>query len=278
MRKTFLATLLLAALTLQAQVTSGNNGSNDNTELSIDRQRYVIQYMMNYIKNPDKPKPQNELMQLEIGDRCTKFYSHTTMQRDSIVREMAKQGNFDFSNLKGGEIRWKLYKGYPSEGKTTQTEKVGLNYFKMIEAMTVPEWQLVGDSVTRILDYECRQATARFKGRTWTVWYTEDIPIAEGPWLLGGLPGLVMRAYDEQRHYVFEISGMRQVKSDDPVSFQETDYETISSKEMKKEMQKFCENPIGYMENDPAMAGSFTDDEGNALKSRPMNYNPLDLE
>ena len=268
----------MAALTLQAQVTSGNNGSNDNTELSIDRQRYVIQYMMNYIKNPDKPKPQNELMQLEIGDRCTKFYSHTTMQRDSIVREMAKQGNFDFSNLKGGEIRWKLYKGYPSEGKTTQTEKVGLNYFKMIEAMTVPEWQLVGDSVTRILDYECRQATARFKGRTWTVWYTEDIPIAEGPWLLGGLPGLVMRARDARGHYAFEINGLKQVKDGRPVTFTEAKREEISFDTFRKEMRRFCDDAIAYMKNDPRVTVTVTDKDGNPMEKMTAPYNPLDLE
>ena len=278
MRKTFLATLLLAVLTLQAQITVMVNGPTKNVEKDIDRQRYVIGYNMTFVADSLKPEPQNEQMQLEIGDRCTKFYSNERMQKDSIMRARIQQGNYDFTDLKGGNIRWTFFKGYPAEGKSAWLESVGTNDFIAIDPVTTPEWHLVGDSVTRILDYECRQATARFKGRTWTVWYTEDIPIAEGPWLLGGLPGLVMRARDARGHYAFEINGLKQVKDGRPVTFTEAKREEISFDTFRKEMRRFCDDAIAYMKNDPRVTVTVTDKDGNPMEKMTAPYNPLDLE
>lgn len=37
-------------------------------------------------------------------------------------------------------------------------------------------------------------ATTIFRGRKWTVYFTEDIPLPLGPWKLGALPGLILSA------------------------------------------------------------------------------------
>ncbi|RQE01044.1 GLPGLI family protein, partial [Prevotella intermedia] len=44
------------------------------------------------------------------------------------------------------------------------------------------------------LGMECKKATTNFRGRYWEVWYTEDIPISQGPWKLCGLPGMILKA------------------------------------------------------------------------------------
>jgi len=38
----------------------------------------------------------------------------------------------------------------------------------------------------------CKKATTFFRNREITVWYCPDIPIFDGPWKLGGLPGLIV--------------------------------------------------------------------------------------
>ena len=47
-----------------------------------------------------------------------------------------------------------------------------------------------------------------FKGRKWTVWYSAEIPISDGPWKINGLPGLILDAVDSDSLYHFYCVGM----------------------------------------------------------------------
>ena len=60
----------------------------------------------------------------------------------------------------------------------------------------------------KVGELTCKTAKTRFKGREYTCWYCPDIPIPEGPWKLGGLPGLIVEAYDEQDDLHFTLSSM----------------------------------------------------------------------
>lgn len=55
----------------------------------------------------------------------------------------------------------------------------------------------------KIGNYSCNKASANFRGRDYTVWYTTAIPIPYGPWKLNGLPGLVLEAYDSEYKIYF---------------------------------------------------------------------------
>ena len=67
-----------------------------------------------------------------------------------------------------------------------------------------------------------RLATADFRGRRWTAWFATDIPVSDGPWKLGGLPGLILEAYDEGQQHVFTAVGLERVK-DEPIIFNQQD-------------------------------------------------------
>lgn len=80
-----------------------------------------------------------------------------------------------------------------------------------------------------ILGYNCKSATTTFRGRTYKAFYTEQIPISEGPFKFGGLPGLILEIYsldDEYKWVAFEYSN----KSDEKprVTPKLKDYEFIS--------------------------------------------------
>lgn len=57
--------------------------------------------------------------------------------------------------------------------------------------------------------YLCHKAVGKYGGRTWTAWYTEDIASAFGPWKLRGLPGLIVKAEDNEGIHCFELYGTR---------------------------------------------------------------------
>ena len=75
------------------------------------------------------------------------------------------------------------------------------------------DWTLTADTAT-VCGYPCRKATTRFRGRNWTAWYTEKLPVDAGPWKLHGLPGLILRAEEGSGLLRFEAVQLRTPKAD----------------------------------------------------------------
>ncbi|WP_336517276.1 GLPGLI family protein [Pollutibacter soli] len=57
-------------------------------------------------------------------------------------------------------------------------------------------WELKNET-QKIGDFECQKATTVFRGRSYTAWFSPSIPIPNGPWKMGGLPGLIMVLYED---------------------------------------------------------------------------------
>lgn len=74
---------------------------------------------------------------------------------------------------------------------------------KFIEAFAVTDvwlpidWKILNDR-KKIGKFNCRKAKGTFRGRDYTVWFTEEIPVSAGPWKLFGLPGLILEAVDSE--------------------------------------------------------------------------------
>jgi len=75
---------------------------------------------------------------------------------------------------------------------------------------SVPEisWRLTGSS-TEIGGYTCQSAEGDFRGRTYKVWFTFDIPVPYGPWKLGGLPGLILEAESVDGEVLFNFASLQ---------------------------------------------------------------------
>jgi GLPGLI family protein len=69
-------------------------------------------------------------------------------------------------------------------------------------------WNLEKDD--KMIDsFQCFKATTYFKGRNYIAWYCPKIPLPDGPWKLGGLPGLILEAYDENKDLYFMAKGIQ---------------------------------------------------------------------
>ena len=101
---------------------------------------------------------------------------------DPAKRLPASTGNLD-----------KIYRNL-EQGKFTTYSTVFGSHYLITEDITIPEWTMYEDSTITVLGMECKKATTNFRGRYWEVWYTEDIPISQGPWKLCGLPGMILKA------------------------------------------------------------------------------------
>lgn len=77
-------------------------------------------------------------------------------------------------------------------------------YFSIEEKMPVIDWAISGDT-REIGGLTCQKATGRFRGRDYTAWFCSQLPFNNEPWKLGGLPGLILEAYDAKKEVVFSF-------------------------------------------------------------------------
>ena len=106
--------------------------------------------------------------------------------------------------------------GSPSAESYTYVKSIRLNRFLYTEKLPKIEW-MVTDSVKQICNYACQKAVAKVYGREWTVWYSSDIPVSAGPYVLKGLPGVILESQDADHLFHFVAVGIEQLKSDTPI-------------------------------------------------------------
>lgn len=288
--KKVVTTLMLVSLTLMANAqgmiidkTQARNTKKAKSDtLTIDNVAYRITYNTKSVTDTTKTpyRYKDDEMRLEIGKNgISRFYSYTRFLRKQMLAEMIeKGGGIDMASIpKGGSISWEFYKNYPVQGKTLFLDVIAPDSYQCEEAVETPDWQMVSDSTKEFLGYQCQMATTRFKGRQWTVWYTEDIPLDEGPWKLRGLPGLVLSAYDAKRQYVFEGAGLEQVSTNQPVVIVKDKREKISQKDFRKVLNRY--DPIAALNSRGIKIISVKEADGSEGKlPTKMPSNSIELE
>ncbi|SIS77940.1 GLPGLI family protein [Chryseobacterium piscicola] len=94
-----------------------------------------------------------------------------------------------------------IYKNFSSQ-LFFQYNSISEKYFKISYSKPVEEWSLLNDEKI-ILGYNCYKASMNFGQRKWIAWYTNEIPISDGPYKFSGLPGLILEIFslDDEYHY-----------------------------------------------------------------------------
>lgn len=216
----------------------------------------------------------NDNMLLQIGTKgLSKFSSYKNLTVDSIIMRSSQEQIANAAmegKLSTGEFMT-IYKNYP-EGKLTHTEKICQDWFRYEEDMPQFEWEMT-DSVANVLGYKCQSARCNFRGREWTVFYTEEIPLSEGPWKLHGLPGLIMKATDEKGHYSFECIGIKS-KASRPITIYKVPFNKVKREDYYDTKHRYEVNPYAYFEATTGGHITVTDEAGNPTLDA---YDPIEL-
>ena len=175
-----------------------------------------------------------DVQYLDIQDGHSAFYSSLRQRSKEIEDSLNHRGSIsmmEFHRLTKpySHGQWYLiYKGLPAEGKLTYID-TSMDGFKYEEPISKMKWKMLGkDSI--IAGYPCQLAETNFRGRTWKAWFTLDIPIPNGPWKLGGLPGLILKATDHTGWYDFDCAGIQNITAQ-PIAVPKKNYETMKPKE-----------------------------------------------
>jgi GLPGLI family protein len=179
-----------------------------------------IQYASKAKNYIDREKLSEDLMFLDAGNKGSKFYSFYNFYSDSLKQSL------EYLGLSAAEIFEKtrklqrgssdqIYKDYSNSSINFVSKILNQDYWYADNC--VQQWDLTQDTLT-ILNYICHKAVCDFRGREWIVWYTPEIPMKDGPWKLGGLPGLILKAEDSKGEFSFECKGMTIMTSKFPLT------------------------------------------------------------
>lgn len=283
-RHILLLALSLAATAAQAQMNIKISTGQTFRKDTIDHKVLTVQYEMDALTDLSKPDARmQETLRLDIGRQVSRFYSYTAFVADSVLSaDLANGASSELiaqhANQYHSQWSEQTFKNYPAGRVTTLDELAGdISRLRCEEPAEKPRWTLTQDTLT-LLGYRCTRATTQFKGRQWSAWYTTDIPVSEGPWKLCGLPGLILKAEDDEGHYRFTADGLEQSRGTEPILFGGKDYQPVDRKQYAKMHKRFAADPVGFITGImPNVKITVQDKHGNKTKNpKDTPYNPIE--
>lgn len=226
---------------------------------------------------------------LQISDNCAKFSDYTAYLTDSLAASGADSEAIAQSQMREYSTEFyfvpEIVLNMP-DGQITVQDVNGITTAVYTEPFASMDWILT-EETDSVSGYLCTKAVARYGGRDWEAWCTDEIASPFGPWKLSGLPGLIIKASDGDGIHNFVLTGFR--RSEVPVM------KTNDSRAVEIDRAKFIavhnktgNNPMGAI--DPASITSVTvrkdigGNSGSMLVNgiqvrKPVNiFVPLELE
>lgn len=188
-----------------------------------------------------------EFLNLDIHKNKSLFYSSEIPEQDSLVKIKEKpKGKFPYQGIQYLDV---IEKNYPEFNMTLYTSCQ--NYYQ-VNMQKKPEWKILPEK-EKILNFSVQKAITTLYNRKWTVWFTTDIPIQDGPYLLHGLPGLIVKAEDEKKGISFQLVEIKSLRNSDP---KELPYYfrhkliLVTENSFKTILKNYFDNPSPQRNND----------------------------
>jgi len=193
----------------------------------------VATYQLRF--QPDSTNPasaRTERLSLEMGKSFSRFQSEGERLSDSLQAtfeslpmSFSQAGAQGFVQelttkmlaLPRTGFRHRIYKA--AAGRTVWfVDRLGMSTYRYEEPAGFLTWAIAPATAT-IGGYACQRATTTFGGRQWEAWFTREVPISDGPYKFGGLPGLIVKVGDARQHYVYELLSVRKPAAERLIAF-----------------------------------------------------------
>ncbi len=239
---------------------------------------YKITYKLNFqLDSTDLESRKSELMILYLGEDFSKYLSRAKTLANPIVREgntahtaRSEITNFHYEIIKQRDQDSLLY--------LLKIPKMN-DRFVYEESKNRFNWQI--EEETKVIEgYSVQKATTSFAGRDYTAWFTNEIPIADGPYKFNGLPGLILEIKDSQGYWEFEFVGLEKLSPKINYKVDLKQYAKTTRKDMEKLWFRYRSDPMGYANNpnvksDPEVDKKYRDLFAEMLRKE---NNPLELK
>lgn len=219
---------------------------------TIDTAKVAVWYEAKYNNGVEDVALTTSREVLEIGNKYTCYYSWDNKLYNDYMDSICKANpNEDIisvitsaANATNSLFRdYKIYKCL-SNDSLTYFNSIWKRHFKYEQGFPVNDWRLAeGD--TTILSMPCNKASLDLHERHWTVWYTTEMPISDGPWKLKGLPGLIMKASESEGIFSFNCVGIDKITK--PIEFESKRAYNTNPKRFEDELKKFRRGQTEYV-------------------------------
>lgn len=181
----------------------GNLSSFGQSSHSAIYGKISYEQILNFDNNP-----KSDTFNLFINPEFSVFEQTRVASTESATIKPSSDDELDFSfDIKLNGSKYIVYTNF--EEKTIQSQE---SVFKdrehqtyiVEEKQTDIQWDILNEH-KMIGDFDAQKAIGVFRGRTYTVWFTSQIPVKYGPWKLNGLPGLILNVCDETNEVMFIV-------------------------------------------------------------------------
>lgn len=238
----------------------------------IDTAVLRVVYRMSFIPDIHQPKQKEEQeLELLLGKRYEQFRFNVAGYGKGISKPSGSGLNIPEEGLAASVFIFDKHLGQ----RQTYIKGIAPSMVSYTEKEASPLWDIKAETEL-IMGHTCQKAVAKYLGRTYTAWFTSDIPVSTGPWKLRGLPGLILRVTDSNREYQFEAilieSNLRNTIS---IKSVEGRY-SLTSREKVNELLKHIHKDI--LQAGEVINGRRPKVIGSNASVVSISYNPIELE
>ncbi len=250
--------------------------------VALDTARICVMYQLTYIDDTLHINFKKQEKQILItGYESSSYQSFNHYKFVKTGRQKVQEGKM-MEWLQSGistddfvyHFKYRIYKKH-ANGSIITTDYVFLaGAFKYEENRSCFNWDITLETDT-INGYFSQKAICDFGGRRWEAWFTPEIPYSDGPYKFCGLPGLILRIADVERHYEFTMISIEIPQSGTMVEYYDRDNYILTT---KKEFFKVYDNDIMNITNAVLEKGGDANVAYRASQYAASQNNPLELE
>ncbi|MEC5394715.1 GLPGLI family protein [Bergeyella sp. RCAD1439] len=244
---------------------------------SQEKNAFKIFYKYHYLKDSTEVHSQkSDTMVLETKPGRSVFYSHLRKVGDSVFNK-DKENGMDQMTLLMNRYKYHLdknaYRITKDFVKDTLIfyDEILAEAYQYTEKIPTINWS-IEDEKDDLLGYSVGKAKGRFAGRDYVAWFSEEIPVPDGPYKFNGLPGLILKVEDTKKQFLFEAVALQGLNSFQV--WEKVKPVNTSKKKYTELKERASKDWVQYINTSTEVKITL-----NSPHKRPQKpYNPIELE
>ena len=202
-------------------------------------------YEVEYKPDSTETNLKKDFYHLDINPAETFYYGRIYFVLDSIMKSGAEM------NFESAPVLTNITTHQKGSRKFTEFVFEEYEMYKY-DVEATQKWTLLNEK-KKIDKFEVQKAKCNWGGRNWTAWFTNEIPFQEGPYMLKGLPGMILEAEDEKGNYSFKVVRSENFEETQPTTtyfgmFSKNAIPVTFPQYVKMKLNRY-KDPLSFMQN-----------------------------